>query len=428
MSDVIVVGSGFAGMTAARECAQRGLEVTVLEARERLGGRTWSSEWHGLEIEYGGAWLHFFQPHVWAEVTRAGLATRRGEPLDRARWWVDGTARTTSIAERDAVMARAWAKLAPVAPAPEPDPYHVDGHADELHAADTLSLQACLNQAPLTADERSVASTTLCAYASSPLADAGFAQILRLQSLVENSFEALEQASGTITLVDGTGALVGAIADQAGCELVLDCPVARIEQDDAGARAISAAGEEHLARAILVAVPLNVLASIEFVPPLPERTRRAIAHGQASRGVKVMLRVDGPTERQDAYRLEAPLMHVMTDREFGDGTQLLTAFGPDAARCNVSDLCAVQEHLDLVLPGYRVLDAVSHDWLADPYSRGTWCFHRPRWLEQHQDSMQQPAGRVTFAGGDVARGWVGHIDGAIESWLRAAGTVCGLID
>ena len=54
--DVIVVGGGFAGVTAAREIALRGRSVLLLEARDRLGGRTWSADWDGIPVEYGGAW------------------------------------------------------------------------------------------------------------------------------------------------------------------------------------------------------------------------------------------------------------------------------------------------------------------------------------------------------------------------------------
>ena len=71
--DVIVVGGGFAGVTAAREAALRGRSVLLLEARDRLGGRTWSADWDGIPIEYGGAWVHWHQPHTWSEITRARL-------------------------------------------------------------------------------------------------------------------------------------------------------------------------------------------------------------------------------------------------------------------------------------------------------------------------------------------------------------------
>ena len=80
MHDVIVVGGGFAGVTAAREAALGGRSVLLLEARDRLGGRTWTAPWDGTKIEYGGAWVHWHQPHTFSEITRAGLAVRLGEP------------------------------------------------------------------------------------------------------------------------------------------------------------------------------------------------------------------------------------------------------------------------------------------------------------------------------------------------------------
>ena len=79
----------------------------------------------------------------------------------------------------------------------------------------------------------------------------------------------------------------------------------------------------------------------------------------------------------------------------------------------------VQRQLDEILPGYEAIDATAHDWLADEFSRGTWAIHRPGWYEHHHAAMQRREGRVLLAGSDLADGWAGFIDGAIES--RAAG-------
>ena len=88
MHDVIVVGGGFAGVTAAREVALRGGSALLLEGRERLGGRTWSTDWDGTRIELGGAWVHWHQPHTFSELTRAGLAVQIGRDAERAGWYV----------------------------------------------------------------------------------------------------------------------------------------------------------------------------------------------------------------------------------------------------------------------------------------------------------------------------------------------------
>src|SRR3954465_16007283 len=106
MHDVIVIGGGFAGVTAARETALGGQETLLLEARDRLGGRTWTHRWNDTEIELGGGWVHWHQPHVWAEITRAGLSVAIGEDAARASWYAGDDRREGTIAARAAIAER----------------------------------------------------------------------------------------------------------------------------------------------------------------------------------------------------------------------------------------------------------------------------------------------------------------------------------
>ncbi|MFC7740008.1 flavin monoamine oxidase family protein [Nocardiopsis composta] len=85
-TDVVIVGAGVAGLIAARELGRSGLRVTVLEARDRLGGRVWTDERLGRPLEIGGTWVHWVQPHVWAEITRYGLPVTRGPRAQEAYW------------------------------------------------------------------------------------------------------------------------------------------------------------------------------------------------------------------------------------------------------------------------------------------------------------------------------------------------------
>ena len=73
--DVVIVGAGFAGVTAARELTMRGRSAVLVEARDRLGGRTYTSDHDGHAMELGGTRVHPLQPNVGAEISRYGVET-----------------------------------------------------------------------------------------------------------------------------------------------------------------------------------------------------------------------------------------------------------------------------------------------------------------------------------------------------------------
>jgi NADPH-dependent 2,4-dienoyl-CoA reductase/sulfur reductase-like enzyme len=62
--DVVVIGAGHAGLIASRDLAQRGFKVALLEARDRIGGRTWTSVIEGFPYEMGGTWIHWEQVYT----------------------------------------------------------------------------------------------------------------------------------------------------------------------------------------------------------------------------------------------------------------------------------------------------------------------------------------------------------------------------
>ena len=86
--DAELIGVGV--LIAARELSRAGRRVLVLEGRDRIGGRNWLAERMGAELELGGTWVHWTQPHVWAELTRYGLETTPSPEPERAFWWADG--------------------------------------------------------------------------------------------------------------------------------------------------------------------------------------------------------------------------------------------------------------------------------------------------------------------------------------------------
>ena len=417
MNDVIVVGGGFAGVTAAREAALRGRSVLLLEGRERLGGRTWTAEWHGHAIEYGGAWVHWHQPHTWSEITRAGLRTCVSGGAQAAGWYVGEERRSGSIEQRDEIARRGWDRFVDGVREALPAPHDPTSALAALARFDRQTIAERLDELALSPEERDVLTAELESLAHAPLDRAGAVSVLRWHALSGYSLELTQFTGGRVTIVDGTRALLDAIASGAPFERRLGTTVAAIRQHGDRIEVETRAGEVLAARAAVVAVPLNALGAIEFAPSLPEDKRRAVALGQASRGIKIFIRARGEPLLQNAIRPGHPFGYLDTESVNADGSQLMIGFGIDAARCDAGDLPAVQGQLDAILPGYEALDATAHDWLADEFSRGTWAIHRPGWYEHHHGAMRRAEGRVVFAGSDIANGWAGFIDGAIESGL-----------
>ncbi|HEY5428380.1 MAG TPA: NAD(P)/FAD-dependent oxidoreductase [Solirubrobacteraceae bacterium] len=424
--DVVVVGGGFAGVTAAREAALRGRSTVLLEARDRLGGRTWSADWEGFRVEYGGAWVHWHQPHTFSEITRAGLAVTVGPDAQRAHWRVGAERRSGTIAQRDAIAQRGWDRFVSGVREALPQPHAPLRAIGELAAFDRLTIADRVDQLTLSDEERDVLRAELESLAHAPLTDAGAVSVLRWHALSGYSLRLTQETGGRVTLDDGTGALLAAIANRAPFERRLTSPVAAVVRRGGGVEVQLRDGGGVRARAAIIAVALNALPAIAFDPPLSEAKRRAIARGQASRGIKLMLRVRGEPVMQNAIASGHPFGYLGSEALDGDGTQLMIGFGPDAQRCDAADLPAVQRQLDAILPGYEVLGATTHDWLADEFSLGTWAIHRPGWYEHHHAAMQSPEGGVVLAGSDLANGWAGFIDGALESGLRAGALVADL--
>jgi monoamine oxidase len=426
MYDVVIVGGGFAGVTSARECALRGRKALLLEAHDRLGGRTWNTAWNGTQIELGGAWVHWHQPHTFSEITRAGLEVQIGRDADHAGWYVGEQRHSGTIAERDAIARRGWDRFVDGVTTALPLPHAPLYALDQLARFDRLTIAERLDELELDPEERSVLAAELESLAHAPLDDAGAVAVLRWHALSGYSLELTQQTGGRATIVRGTGALLNAIASAAPFDVELATPVASVAWSDGQVEVTTRDGAGYMARAAIVAVPLNALGAIEFMPGLAEDKRRAIALGQASRGIKVMIHAQGEPAMQNAIRPGHPFGYLDTEELFDDGTQLLIGFGPDASLCDAGDLAGVQRSLEAILPGYRTLDATAHDWLTDEFSLGTWAIHRPGWYEHHHAAIRRVDGPIVFAGSDLANGWAGFIDGAIESGLRAGQLAAGL--
>jgi monoamine oxidase len=424
--DAIVIGGGFAGVAAARELTIAGLDCTLIEARDRLGGRTWYSDWGGEDIELGGGWVHWHQPHAWAELTRAGQGLGKSSEAELVSWTVGGERHSGPMDDRHAIALRAWNRF--VAPAPEmlPRPHDPLFALEALAPMDALTIAARLDELGLSQAERDVIEAELEGLAHGFLDDAGAVSVLRWHALSGYSLELTQETGGVYTFGAGTRGLVDAMAAQAAFAQWLSTPVQSVGRVSDGVEVRTRNGDVLRARTCVLAVPLNVLPHIAFDQLSPAK-RDAIALGQASRGVKLWLRVRGETRGINAIKPGHPFGYLMSDRTLADGSQLLVGFGRDAAAIDFEDRAEVQRALDELFPGLEIVGTKTHDWLADEFARGTWAIHRPGWYTHHHAAMRQPENGLVFAGSDLADGWSGFVDGAIESGLRAAVQVQALL-
>jgi pseudooxynicotine oxidase len=419
LHDITVIGGGLAGVTAAREATLGGASTLLLEARDRLGGRTWTHRWNATDIELGGGWVHWHQPHVWSEITRAGLETERGEDAARAGWFAGEERREGSIQDRDAIAERGWNKFVAGVEQALPLPHSPLYALDELARFDRQTIAERVSELDLDEEEHDVLWAELESLAHGHLDDAGAVAVLRWHALSGGTLHLTQETGGRVTFTEGTQSLLSAIASKAPFETRLSTPVAAVSQEDGRVELHTRAGETLPARAAVVAVPLNALGGIEFQPPLSETKQAAIRLGQASRGVKIFIHARGEPIFQNGIKPSHPFGYLDTEILYPDGTQLMIGFGYDGEICDASDLAAVQRQLDEIVPGYEALAATAHDWLGDEFSRGTWAIHRPGWYTKYHAEMQRPEGSVLLAGSDLANGWAGFMDGAIESGLRA---------
>jgi monoamine oxidase len=420
--DVIVIGGGFCGVTAARECAKAGLRTLVLEARERLGGRTHTVAWNGTVTELGGTWVHWTQPHVWAEIERYGLAlSDSSTPTELRLRRSDGELAPVDFLDKllPAVAQYLGASRSmfprPFAPFDTGLPEQNDG----VTAAEPL---ARIADPGVRAFIDGFVATCVGARAS----EAAWVEMLRWCALSGHDYFALVEALGRYKFRDGTKALIDAMIADAKTELRLGDPVARVHQDGARVTLRTRSGEELVARAAISTVPLNVLRDVIFEPALDPRKLEASAQRHAGASTKIHALVEGEHRVSAIAPSENPLNTLLTAGVAGGRTHLI-GFGPSADLLDVGDRAQIERALRTLIPDAKLVDAITWDWNADEFARGTWCALRPGQYSRHLAALQQPAGRVIFASADWANGWRGSIDGAIEQGLSSARRVRALL-
>lgn len=459
MRDVIVIGAGLAGLTAARRLVERGHDAVVVEAQPRVGGRTCAEFVDGALVDVGGQWIGPTQPRMVALAEDLGLATF--PTFDSGRKVLDLAGKVTTYAgsipslppQHLAVLqATIWRIDAMAARVPAADPWNARrGRRWAGQALPPGDLARAW-------DRRTLAGWMSTAIPSRPVRDIMRAAIRVIFGAEPEELSLLHalwyigQGGGILSLaeirgaaqdsrfVDGAHAVSTALAGLLGERVRLAEPVIGVIQEADRVRVVTELGE-HAARRVVVAVPPHMAVRIRFEPGLPADRDALMQRMPMGATVKFHATYARPFWRDAGLSGEMVCTHgpvaVTFDNTSADGAHAsLVGFCVGAAARRMGTLTQEAQRravADVLVRGFGPRAAemsgfLAKDWAADPWARGCPTAGMPAGVMGiYGPALRRACGRVHWCGTETALEWTGYMEGAVESGDRVADEVAALL-